>query len=135
VAPPTAIALKRFKLQWVFYAFENGNIDKIRTICYHSTMNAYFDSFPQPTYEELTLLTAEEYLDSISMGESSEDAARQMGIQRTDLLNEINAQQALIDELVQEYNVSPDDGLAYAIEEAKLMLGNMLVDKGNLPPA
>jgi len=98
-------------------------------------MNAYFDSFPQPTDEELILLIAEEYLDSISMGESSEDTARQMGIQRTDLLNEINAQQALIDELVQEYNVSPDDGLAYAIEEAKLMLGNMLVDKGNLPPA
>lgn len=98
-------------------------------------MNAYFDSFPQPTEEELILLTAEEYLDSISMGESPEDTARQMGIQQTDLLNEINAQQALIDDLVQEYYASPDDGLAYAIEEAKLMLGKMLVNKGNLPPA
>jgi|GEM_PF-2918089 len=98
-------------------------------------MNAYFDSFPQPTDEELILLTAEEYLDSISKGVSSEDSARQMGIQRTDLLNEINAQQALIDDLVYEYSVNPDDGLDLAIEEAKLMLGYMLVDKGNLPPA
>ena len=98
-------------------------------------MNAYFDSFPQPTDEELILLTAEEYLDSISMGESSEDTARQMGIQRTDLLHEIDAQEALIHELVDYYKIKPDTELASAIEEAKLMLGNMLVDKGNLPPA
>lgn len=98
-------------------------------------MNAYFDSFPQPTDEDLALITAQEYLDALEMGESAEDVARQFGVVQLDLLHEIDAQEALIHELVDYYKIKPDAELASAIEEAKLMLGNMLVDKGNLPPS
>ncbi|MFZ1324361.1 MAG: hypothetical protein WAQ57_04360 [Candidatus Saccharimonadales bacterium] len=96
-------------------------------------MNSYLDSFPEPTEDDMILLTAEEYLEAIGQGDDPEQAARRLGVAKTDLLSEIDGQIALIDSLVDDYNIRPDEGLAAAIEEAKIMLGHMLVDKGNLP--
>ena len=96
-------------------------------------MNAYFDSYPEPSQDELTLLTAEEYIYAIGQGHDPDETARKFGVDSADLLSEIEGQLTLIDELVSDFNIRPDAGLDLAIEDAKLDLGHMLVDKGNLP--
>lgn len=96
-------------------------------------MERMFDDIPEPTEEELTLLTAEEYLAALGQGDDPEEAARRLGVQRADLLSEIDGQVALIEDLIDDYHTRPDEGLAFAIEEAKIALGNMLVEKGDLP--
>lgn len=93
------------------------------------------ESIPEPDESVLYLLTAEEYLGSIGPLDEEEMAARHAETTRTDLEHEIDAQIGLIDELVAQYTEKPDEGLAQAIEEAKMDLGHMLVDKGSLPPA
>ena len=97
-------------------------------------MERIFDEIPEPTEEELTRLTAEEYLDAIGEGDDPKEAARMLGVRRADLLSEIEGQVVVIGELIDDYHTRPDEGLAIAIEEAKIALGDMLVEKGDLPP-
>lgn len=95
-----------------------------------------YDAFPQePSEDELVLLTAEEYLSALSEGDQAAAEARRDYVNRTDLVHEIDAQVALINELAEDFNTHPDENTDLAIQEAKRDLGHMLVDKGNLPPA
>jgi hypothetical protein len=92
-----------------------------------------FDKIPDPSDDEMYLLTAEEFLESA--GKDATDEERKANVARLDLEHEIQAQTELIDDLVDQYSRTHDESVADAIEAAKIDLGRMLVDRLNLPPA
>lgn len=93
-----------------------------------------FDDIPEPSDDELYVLTAEDYLASLTHFDEASIGQREGMVAHIDVQHEIDAQVALINELVEDFNRFADEGTAAAIEEAKHDLGWMLVDKNNLPP-
>jgi hypothetical protein len=95
----------------------------------------YFESLPDPTEDDLYKITADEYLESIGIGATEDSERRRKNTYRMDLDSELAGQIEHIDGLVQDYAMKKDKGLEDAIEEAKIDLGRILVDRLNQPPA
>lgn len=93
-------------------------------------MSEYLDSLPDPDYDEMLLLTADEYRNVLAV--DGEDEARRRFAFNRDLQHEIDAQNVVINELIEDYAITDDSALPEKIEQAKRELGHMLVDKLNL---